>query len=278
VPVCSAGFRLIYITYAHQPQNDTPETWSRAIHLVFGVVCIFAVGVSLGLLGAGGTAIALPVLVYLVGMEAHLAVTVSIILVGAASAFGAILHQRRGNVRWMAALSFAPFGIIGAVLGARWSYAFSARALLLTFSGLLVIIAVRLLRDNGAGDGRKRPLIIIAVVGFGIGILTGLLGVGGGFVIVPSLVWFAGLAMKEAIGTSLVIIAINSAAAFYGHWRGTPDLEPGVVLPLLLSAGAGMALGSRLAHATDPARLRRWFAWLLIAMALYMAVRNLIWQ
>ena len=90
----------------------------------------------------------------------------------------------------------------------------------------------------------------------------------------PAMVWFAGLAMKQAIGTSLVVIAVNSAAALYGHWRNAEQIDARLVVALLISAACGMAVGTWLAHRTHPARLRRWFAVLLIAMAIYIAARN----
>jgi len=239
-----------------------------------GIAAIFAVGVSLGLLGAGGTAIALPILVYLLGMEAHLAITVSILLVGAVSALGAVMHHAHGHVRWWTAAAFAPFGIAGAALGTRWCYLLSPRVLMLTFSGLLIVMAARILSERGAAEPRRRPILLVALAGFGIGVLTGVLGVGGGFLIVPAMVWIAGLDMKQAIGTSLVVIAINSAAAFYGHWRHTRDIDWTLAAALLVSALLGMTAGSLLAHRTHPARLRRWFAWLLLAMAVYTGVRS----
>jgi hypothetical protein len=238
---------------------------------------IFAVGVSLGLLGAGGTAIALPILVYVFGFEAHQAVTVSIILVGLVSLFGAFLHHRQGNVRWAVALGFAPSGIVGAWLGSKVSYLLSPRTLLLTFSALLTVISLRLLLEKkGAAPAphTSRPVAIVAA-GFLIGCLTGLLGVGGGFVIVPALLWFGGLGMKQAVGSSLVIIGINSAAALSGHLR-EQALPWGQVAGLLCSAGLGMAAGIRQAKRTDPARLKRCFAWLLLLLAAYMALRNVL--
>jgi uncharacterized protein len=230
----------------------------------------------LGLLGAGGTATALPILVYLVGLTPHHAITVSIVIVGTVSAFGAYLHHRHGTVSWPAVLTFAPFGVVGAALGAHWCNLVSGRALLLSFSLLLVIMAVRMLSDGGAAPPRRRAAPLVALAGFAIGILTGLLGVGGGFVIVPALIWLGGLEMKHAIGTSLAIIAINSASAFYGHWRATPHLDAPVVAALLLSAACGMAAGSRLVRRWPAARLRRGFAILLLLLAAYTAARTLL--
>jgi hypothetical protein len=244
---------------------------------LLGYILIFGVGVSLGLLGAGGTAIALPVLVYAVGMEAHHAVTVSLLLVGLVALFGSWLHHVRGNVRWATALSFAPPGVAGAWLGSRWSSRLSGRALLLTFSALLVIIAVRMIVERPVPSSSVRPrrVLVIAPAALVIGLLTGLLGVGGGFVIVPAMIYIGGLTMRESIGSALVVTTINSAAAFAMH-VGQHPIAASETLALAGSAGAGMAAGAYLCQRTQPQRLQRWFALLLLALAAYMTARNLI--
>jgi hypothetical protein len=228
-------------------------------------------------LGAGGAAIALPVLVYVNGMEAHEAVTVTLLIVGMVSALGALLHHRRGNVRWRTALAFAPAGVVGAWLGSKGSYLLSGRVLLLSFSALLAVTAIRMLRDTKREESSRnaQSAAAMAGVGFLIGVLTGLLGVGGGFVIVPAMLYFGGLSMRESIGTSLVVIAVNSGVAFAGH-IGKQVIEALPTAGLLASAGAGMAAGTWLSHLTHPERLKKWFALLLLGLAGYMAVKNLI--
>jgi uncharacterized membrane protein YfcA len=242
---------------------------------LLGGLGLFAVGVALGFLGAGGTAIALPVLVYWLGMQPHLAVTVSLLLVGGVSVFGAVLHARRGLVRWKAALAFAPFGAAGAALGSRWSYLLSGRALLLSFSCLLAVLAIRMLWEK-CGDPEKENhrWHWIALSGFGIGIITGLLGVGGGFVIVPAMVYCAGLGMKPAVASSLVVIGVNSLTAFASHIQ-RQQVQWGSVTVLMLCAGAGMALGVELSHRTHPGHLRKAFAILLLCLSGFMLYRNL---
>lgn len=242
--------------------------------MLIGALCLFAVGVSLGWLGAGGTAIALPALVYVVGLDPHRAVALSLLLVGGASVFGAALHHRKGLVRWRAAAAFTPAGIAGALLGSRVSYLLSGRALLLAFSALLAVIAWRILRERSVEAARERHWKVTAAAGFGIGIVTGTLGVGGGFVIVPALVWGAGLAFREAVATSLAVIAANSAAAFAGHALREP-VPVRLAALLMAAAAAGMFAGVRLSHKTDPARLKRYFAFLLLGLAAFMAVKTL---
>ncbi len=243
--------------------------------MVAGTLGVFAVGLALGFLGAGGASIALPVLVYLVGLDVHGAVALSILLVGGSSVFGALLNARQGYVRWNTALAFAPSGIAGAVLGSAWSYRFSGRALLLCFSALLLVTASRMMmgESEAAVPAARRKWHWFVLAGFAIGLLIGLLGVGGGFVLVPAMVYVAGLSMREAVGTSLLVSAINSAAAFAGHasqqrmpWRAAALL--------LVCAAVGMAAGVGLSHRTEPARLRRYFAGLLLVLAGYMLWRN----
>ena len=232
-------------------------------------------GVALGFLGAGGTTIALPVLVYLVGLDAHAAVALSIVLVGGASAYGAWLNAREGFVDWRVALVCAPAGIGGALLGSAWSYLLDGRMLLLCFGALVLIMALRMMFEKSAADsgGSQRVWQWHVALGFAIGVLTGLLGNGGGFVLVPCLIRFAGLPMRRAVATSLVISSINSAAAFAGH-ATRQTLPWRLVLVLLACTMIGMTAGVALSHRTDPARLKRYFAGMLLVLAGYLLWRN----
>ena len=232
------------------------------------------VGVSLGLLGAGGSAIAVPVLVYVAGMNAHEAVAVSLVLIGVASLFGMYLNARKGLVRWRVAAAFIPSGVAGAWLGSKLSQHLSSRSLLLAFSGLLIVVAVKMLLEKPHDvPGQPRSTLVVAVAALGIGVMTGLLGVGGGFVIVPALIYMAHLPVREAIGTSLVVISMNSLVAFAGHMSNRAvDLS---LLPVLLAfCMAGMAGGTFVCHRTHPTRLRKWFGVLLIGLAGFMAINN----
>ena len=241
-----------------------------------GALGLFAVGVVLGFLGAGGTSMALPVLVYLVGLDAHAAVAISILLVGGASAYGALLNARQGFVEWRAVRVFAPAGLAGAVLGSRCSYLLNGPALLAGFGAMVIVVGVRMLWEGeaGAGGGLQRAWVWLALAGFGIGVITGLLGAGGGFLLVPALVYLAGLPMRRAVATSLVISAINSAAAFAGH-AAQQALPWRAALVLLGCAMIGMTVGVGLSHRTEPAGLKRYFAGLLLLMGFWMLWRNI---
>ncbi|MCC7154795.1 MAG: sulfite exporter TauE/SafE family protein [Bryobacterales bacterium] len=232
------------------------------------------VGVSLGLLGAGGSAIAVPVLVYVAGMDAHEAVAVSLVLISVASLFGMTLNARRGLVRWRAAAAFIPAGAAGAWLGSKWSAGLSSRTLLLVFSGLLIVVGAKMLIEKPHDvPGSPRGPITVAAAAFAIGILTGLLGVGGGFLIVPSLIYMARLPVRESIGTSLGVIAANSLVAFAGHMTNR-EVDLSVLPVFLVFCLAGITAGTYICHRSHPARLKRGFGALLIGLAVFMAVNN----
>jgi len=245
--------------------------------LAAGLLLSAGIGLSLGLIGGGGSIITVPLLVYVMGVEPHAAMGMSLGVVGATSLVGAGMHYRSGTVRLRTGLIFAAAGMLGAYFGTRLTYMLSDAALLLTFAGLMIVVALRMLMSGageGDGAGRAAPLWTILTAGAGVGVLTGFLGVGGGFLIVPALVFFGGLGMKEAVGTALLVIAMNSAAGLAGHMqRGAFDMRLAALVTLF--AVAGVAVGARLAHRASPERLRLWFAWFVLAVALLLVVKNL---
>ncbi len=164
------------------------------------------VGVSLGLLGGGGSILAVPILVYVAGVPAQAAIPMSLVVVGLVSALGTLLYARLGLVRLRAALVFGCAGIVGALLGARLTQRVSERWLLTLFAMLMLIVAVsmaRKRREPVALDRFEPRLAAMVAVGFGVGVLTGFLGVGGGFVIVPALLWAGRLPMKGTISSRI---------------------------------------------------------------------------
>jgi len=233
-----------------------------------------AIGLSLGLIGGGGSIITVPVLVYALGVEAHAAIGMSLAVVGVTSLIGAALHDRRGMVDWRAGGLFGMAGIAGAMGGSRLTYLLSSSALLLTFAGLMLVVAsFMLLRPARSGAPARRSLAKALGAGLAIGVLTGFLGVGGGFLIVPALLLFGGLDIKKAIGTSLVVISINCGAGLLGHLtRGLFDLRLAALVAGCAAAGA--LVGTSLSHRTSPERLRRGFAFFVIAVAVFLVVRN----
>ena len=238
------------------------------------------IGVSLGLMGGGGSILALPVLVYVAGIDPRTAVPMSLAIVGSTSLMAGLMHHRGGRVDRRVGTIFGIAGLPGAYVGARLTHLVPAHVLLLLFGVLMLVVGgVMLLRSvrepHEGAHARERPRIgAIVAAGFGVGFLTGFLGVGGGFIIVPSLVLFAGLPMPTAVGTSLLVIALNCAAGLVGH------LDEGGVPLRATAAFTGVAivggfLGERLASRLSPRALRRGFAVLVILLAIDILIRNL---
>jgi uncharacterized membrane protein YfcA len=257
------------------------------------------IGLSLGALGGGGSILAVPVLVYVAGQDARAATTSSLFLVGAAALVGMASHWRAGRVRVGTGLAFGLTGIGGSLAGSLLNRRVDADLLLLAFSGLVLLAAWRMVvgcpscTEAGArrelaveGGGAHasggsllvRPrvdaahLVAIAAAGTAVGFLTGLFGVGGGFVIVPALTLVLGLPMPQAIGTSLLVIAVNSAAALSTR-LATTSIDWKVTVPFTVAAVAGVLAGRRVADRLDAERSLRWFAGLLVVVAVYVAVR-----
>jgi hypothetical protein len=238
------------------------------------------IGVSLGVMGGGGSILALPVLVYVAGIDPRTAVPMSLAIVGSTSLMAGLMHHRGGRVDRRVGTIFGIAGLPGAYIGARLTHLLPARVLLLLFGVLMLVVGgvmlLRSVREPRQGPhARERPRLgLIVAAGFGVGFLTGFLGVGGGFIIVPSLVLFAGLPMPTAVGTSLMVIALNCAAGIVGH------LGEGGVPLRATAAFTGVAivggfLGERLASRLSPRALRRGFAVFVILLAFYILVRNL---
>ncbi|HET7522837.1 MAG TPA: sulfite exporter TauE/SafE family protein [Acidimicrobiales bacterium] len=260
----------------------------------------FLIGLSLGAFGAGGSVLAVPVLVYAAGQGARAATATSLVVVGAAAVVGMVAHWRAGRVRVGLGILFGLAGVGGSLVGSAVNRQLPGNWLLLGFSVLVVVAAWRMLvgcptctrvgeqrellaaddRDSGSPDGTLLALrhrvdtkAILGVLGAGtaIGFLTGLFGVGGGFVIIPALTLLLGLSMPDAIGTSLLVIAINSASALAAR-LATTSIDWTVTLPFALAAIAGVIAGRRLGSRLDPERSLRWFAALLVAVGVYTAI------
>jgi hypothetical protein len=232
------------------------------------------IGLSLGLTGAGGSILTLPVLVYLAGIPPKQAVGLSLLIVGAAALAGAWQRARAGEVHFKAAGMFVLSGMTGAVLGARLTHLLSPRALMITFAVLMVVVAVRMLLPRKSGIQpvpECRPARCL-LAGGAVGVLTGFLGVGGGFLLMPALAKFARLPLRVATGTSLAVIACNSASGFVSHLGETPT-------PWLLAAvfsaiaAAGVLVGGKIASRLPEKILRQSFAVLVLATAAFVIWR-----
>ncbi len=243
------------------------------IELVLG----FGIGLSLGLLGGGGSILTVPALVYLVGQTPQAAVTTSLAIVGANSVMGAVLHNSKGKLDWKVALIFGSAGMLVAYLSAGISKHISPHILLIAFAVLMLVIGVMLLlrraREEDASYTAK-PLLLVLVTGAGVGLLTGILGVGGGFLVVPALVMLLGLPIQAAVGTSLVVIAMNSVAGFLGH-VSSGSFDWMVTLIFVAAGLVGTFSGMKLSNRLSSSKLQKGFAFFVIALAIFLLVDNL---
>ncbi len=248
------------------------------LFLIFGLLLSGLIGLSLGLIGGGGSIITVPVLVYVLGVEAHEAVGMSLAVVGATSLVGSVLHYRRGMVRLKTGLIFGAAGIVGALLGSPLTRLLSTSALMMTFATLMLVIAVLMLRRKSndvevESDEQVLSVWKALLAGFGVGILTGFLGVGGGFLIVPALVMFGGLGIKEAIGTSLFVIFLNCVAGFVGH-ASQNNFDWSLTALITVLAVAGTILGTLLSHRVTANKLQKGFAMFVLAVAVFLMAKN----
>jgi len=248
---------------------------------VLGFILALVIGLSLGLLGGGGSILTVPVLVYVLQYGMKQAVPMSLVVVGVTSLFGAVSHHRLSNVRWNAALTFGPAAIVGAVVGARLvAPHVSSRVQLILFAILMLVAAVSMFFGPALWGGKgveettrpRRSLVGTAVLGGMVGFLTGFIGVGGGFLYVPALVLMGGLAMKEAVGTSLVLIIMSCIAGFISY-LGMVTIDWGATGLFTLLAIVGVLAGSRLGTRVSHADLRRGFAALLVVMGIVVLLK-----
>ncbi|MEX1114567.1 MAG: sulfite exporter TauE/SafE family protein [Akkermansiaceae bacterium] len=234
------------------------------------------IGLSLGLTGAGGSIITLPVLVYLAGVPPKEAVGLSLFVVGAAALVGAFQRFRSGDVHLKAAMMFAISGMVGAAGGAYLTPLVSGRVLMIIFAALMLVVAVNMLagskQDHPAGSDCHPMKCLLA--GLGVGILTGFIGVGGGFLLMPALVKFARLPLRVATGTSLAVISFNSAAGFVSHFGEAPPRWSMAFVFAAIAAG-GVLAGSSFAKRLPVARLRQGFAFMVIATGAFVLWQNL---
>ncbi len=236
------------------------------------------VGLSLGLLGGGGSILAVPIFVYVLGYGAKEAIAMSLAVVGFTSLVGAWQHARAGNVDGRVAAVFGVVAMLGTYGGARLAAFVSGSFQLGLFAAVMLASAVFMFRDSSspvepAPDARPMRLRPVVVEGLLVGVLTGLVGVGGGFLIVPALVVLGNVPMRVAIGTSLVVIAMKSVAGFAGY-LGQVDIPWMFVGAFSVTAAGGALLGSWVACFVPQRMLRRSFAALLVVMGTVILYQN----
>ena len=228
------------------------------------------VGVSLGLLGGGGSILTVPLLAYVAGMDAKQAIATSLLVVGATSAVGAISHARAGRVQWRTGLFFGVAGMAGAYGGGLLARFIPGSVLLIGFAAIMIATAVAMLRgrkdvDPGAAPS-SLPVGKVVAEGLVVGLVTGLVGAGGGFLVVPALALLGGLPMPIAVGTSLVVIAMKSFAGLAGYLSSV-QIDWALAGAVTAAALVGALSGARLTAVIDPDSLRKAFGWFVLAMS-----------
>lgn len=238
-----------------------------------GYLLAVLIGIALGLLGGGGSILTVPLLAYVFGLDAKHAIATSLPVVAAASAAACLAHARAGRVRWRTGLAFAGTGMLGAHVGGRVGSLLPGAVLLALFGSLMVATSVAMWRGRSEAEPLRRSAVALAGIGGIVGFVTGLLGAGGGFAIVPALVLWAGLEMPSAVGTSLLVIALNALAGFSGyatHVQIDLALAGGVAGCMVTGSFVGALFGQRL-PAGD---LRRGFAAFVLAMGSFVVLRE----
>jgi uncharacterized membrane protein YfcA len=257
--------------------------------LIIGYILAGCIGLSLGLIGGGGSILAVPILIYVMGVAPKAAIAMSLIIVGIVSLIGTIPHWLQGNVNLKIAAIFAPAAMLGAYLGARLAALpfITETFQLICFGIVMVVASILMIRKNSKSSQKKASSakksdslsthqshwLAIPLEGLGVGILTGFVGVGGGFAIIPALVLLGGIPMKEAIGTSLLIITFKSATGFLGYLSQV-ELDWNLVISFTIAASLGTLAGAYLTRFIDAKNLQKGFGYFVLAVAVFVLIKR----
>ena len=250
--------------------------------LLLGYALAALIGLSLGLMGGGGSILTVPIFVYVLGFDPKLAIAMSLPVVGATSLVGAIGHWRTGNVNLKTAALFGLIAMVGAFIGARLAVFLSGAVQLALLAVVMLIAAVSMLRSarspaaragGTSSDERTMAIGLLIPVALGVGLLTGLVGIGGGFLVVPALVVLAHVSMKQAVGTSLLVIAMNSVSGFAGY-LGAVRVPWGFMAGFTAVSVAGILVGTYLVRFVSQRALKQAFAVFLLFMGAFILYKN----
>jgi uncharacterized membrane protein YfcA len=256
---------------------------------IIGHFLAICIGLSLGLIGGGGSILAVPILVYVMGLGAKAAIAMSLVIVGTVSLIGAVPHWLQSNVNLPVAAMFAPPAMLGAYLGARLAaLPFITETIqLICFAIVMILASFMMIRESKQKYQTKELLaekerlqhhqnhhwLAIALEGLGVGILTGFVGVGGGFAIIPALVLLGGIPMKEAIGTSLIIITVKSITGFLGY-LGQVDLDWNLMISFSIAASVGTISGAYLTRFIEAKQLQKAFGYFVLAVGIFVLIQH----
>jgi uncharacterized protein len=251
---------------------------------VLGGAFALLVGLVLGLLGGGGSVLTVPILIYVLHVPVKPAIAMSLCVVGLVALIGFLSHLRQRTVATSVAFVFGPFAVIAAFAGARIARHIPSVVQLVVFAIVGLAGSVLMLRGGFKRAGQSesstyvfkpdaRTILLLALEGLGVGLLTGIIGVGGGFLIVPALVLVTGLPMRLAIGTSLLVITMNALSGFAGY-VGTIEIDWYLVAWFTAIAAAASVVGALASKRVPQQRLRQVFGYLLIAVSFYVLYRR----
>lgn len=256
--------------------------WLAALLAIF-------IGVAVGLLGGGGSILTTPLLIFVMGFDAKQAIAASLFVVAVTSAFGLIHHARSGRVRWKTGLLFGSAGMVGAFAGGQIGAHLPGAVLLAAFAVMMAATAIAMVRGRREVQAKShggRPIVRILIDGFIVGLVTGLVGAGGGFLVVPALVLLGGLPMPVAVGTSLLVVMMKSSAGFLGYvltfggpdgliaWNPSTSFSWPVTLTVTAFAIIGSLIGAVTSGKVHPDRLRKGFGWFVLAMAAFILIQE----
>lgn len=261
---------------------------------LLGYLGAILMGLSLGLIGGGGSILTVPILVYLFSVDAILATAYSLFVVGLTSLIGSFSHMRLGNIHWRTAIVFGIPSIISVYLTRAYlvptipdpvfhlgdTAVSKAHAILLLFAVIMLSASYSMIRKRVVMESKEAsprynyPLILLE--GIVVGAVTGLVGAGGGFLIIPALVLLAKLPMKQAVGTSLIIIAAKSLIGFTGDLKGSQVIDWRFLLIFSLIAIVGIIAGSMLSRNISNEKLKPAFGWFVLVMGIYIIAKEML--
>ena len=257
---------------------------------IIGYLASILIGISLGLIGGGGSILTIPILVYIFHVNPRLATTYSLFIVGFTAAIGSIKHYQLGNLKFQSAIPFAIpslvsiivvrkflMPIIPEIIFSNGSFSITKDIfIMLIFSVLMMMASYSMIKSKQEiVDESKTNIMKVAFMGFLVGVVTGFLGAGGGFLIIPALIFFTGLTMKEAVGTSLLIIAFNSLFGFLGDVINGVNIDFLFLLSIVFFALIGIFIGTFLSKKIDGSKLKPAFGWFVLVMGIYIVIKEI---
>lgn len=249
--------------------------------IISSIISGFISGLSLGLTGSGGSIFAVPLLVYFVGLDPHLAVGTSLVAVGITAIIGLLLHLRQGHVLFKIGFVMAIPSILGIYIGSYLNKIVEGPILLVLFAFLMIAMGIRIMKEgenkviSPDTDEEKTDFSRILVLGFVVGIASGFFGVGGGFLIVPALTIGAGLKMHKAVGTSLFVIVLNGLAGLISYELQGRPVDIPITFLFVIGGFVGNFIGTRVAKSLSCKELKQVFALIVVIVAFYLIAINL---